>query len=191
VALWLALFDAIVPGSEARVTWSQAAGLLVGLAGCVPLVGLSLDELTTADWRGPLALVLATMCWAAGSVYSKRRPSEAGPYVNSAIQMLAGGIGLVLVGTVAGEWSRLAWTAAGAGAVLYLIVFGSLIGYTAYVYVLRHMPPTVAGTYAYANTVVAVFLGWLVLAEPINGRTLLSMAIVIGSVIWVRRARKP
>jgi drug/metabolite transporter (DMT)-like permease len=189
VALWLALFDAVVPGSEARVTWSQAIGLLVGLVGCVPLVGLNLEELRTADWRGPVALLLATVFWAAGSVYSKRRPTSSGPHVNAAIQMLGAGMALLVVGTVAGEWSRFHLTLAGVGSVLYLIVFGSIIGYTTYIYVLRHMAPTIAGTYAYVNTVVAVFLGWLVLSEPITGRTVASMAIVIGSVWWVRRAR--
>lgn len=191
VALWLAVFDAIVPGSESRVTWSQAAGLVVGLAGCVPLVGLNVAELRSADWRGPIALLVATMCWAGGSVYSKRRPTASGPHMNSAIQMLVAGVALVTLGTAAGEWPAFHLTPRGIGAVAYLIVFGSLIGYTTYVYVLRHMAPTVAGTYAYVNTVVAVFLGWLVLSEPINGRTVIAMAVVMGSVWWVRRSRRP
>ena len=190
VALWLAVFDRLVPGSEGRVTWSQGAGLVTGLLGCVPLVGLNLEELRAADWRGPVALLVATMCWAGGSVYSKRRPTISGPHINSAVQMLTGGIALLVLGTVLGEWGRFHLTPRGIGAVAYLVVFGSLIGYTTYVYVLRHMAPTIAGTYAYVNTVVAVFLGWLVLAEPIGPRTLLSMAVVIGSVWWVRRGRR-
>jgi len=187
VALWLAVFDTVVPGSEKRVTWSQGAGLVIGLAGCVPLVGLNLEELRAADWRGPVALLLATMCWAGGSIYSKRRPTASGSHMNSAVQMLAGGVALLVLGTALGEWGRFHLTPRGIGAVAYLIVFGSLIGYTTYVYVLRHMTPTIAGTYAYVNTVVAVFLGWLVLGEPIGPRTLVSMGIVIGSVWWVRR----
>jgi drug/metabolite transporter (DMT)-like permease len=79
-------------------------------------------------------------------------------------------------------------SARGLGALAYLVVFGSLVGYSCYVYVLRHMAPTVVGTYSYVNTVVAVLLGWLILAEPITRRTVLAMVIVLGSVAWVRHA---
>jgi len=121
-----------------------------------------------------------------------RRPSEAGQEMNSALQMLAGGVALTLVGSLLGEWSDVHLTARGLGALAYLVVFGSLVGYSSYVYVLRHMPPTVAGTYSYVNTVVAVLLGWAILGEPITGRMIVAMVIVLGSVAWVRRAvRKP
>jgi drug/metabolite transporter (DMT)-like permease len=191
VTLWLALFDAVIPGSVSRPTWRQVTGLLVGFGGTLLLV----DEpgaLRDADWRGPLALTVASAAWALGSVYSARRPTESGPEVNSALQMLTGGVVLTLVGSSLGEWHAVHLSARGLGALAYLVVFGSLVGYSCYVYVLRHMAPTVAGTYSYVNTVVAVLLGWLILAEPISGRTILAMAIVLGSVAWVRRAaRKP
>ncbi len=188
VSLWLALFDALIPGSRARPTARQAVGLLLGFAGTLLLVGADLDTLRQADWRGPIALTGAAALWALGSIYSQRRPVTSGPYVNSALQMLAGGGGLLLAGTLTGEWARLSWSWAGAGAVAYLIVFGSLIGFTAYVFVLRHMTATLAGTYAYVNTVVAVFLGWLLLDEPVTPRTMVAMAVVIGSVVWVKAA---
>jgi len=192
VTLWLALFDAIIPGSAARPTWRQVAGLLVGFGGTLLLVGERLGSLHEADWRGPLALTLASAAWALGSVLSTRRPSEAGQEMNSALQMLAGGVALTLVGSLLGEWSDVHLTARGLGALAYLVVFGSLVGYSSYVYVLRHMPPTVAGTYSYVNTVVAVLLGWAILGEPITGRMIVAMVIVLGSVAWVRRAvRKP
>jgi drug/metabolite transporter (DMT)-like permease len=191
VTLWLALFDAVIPGSVSRPTWRQVTGLLVGFGGTLLLV----DEpgtLRDADWRGPLALTVASAAWALGSVYSARRPTESGPEVNSALQMLTGGVVLTLVGSSLGEWHAVHLSARGLGALAYLVVFGSLVGYSCYVYVLRHMSPTVVGTYSYVNTVVAVLLGWLILAEPITGRTVLAMAIVLGSVAWVRRAaRKP
>ncbi len=188
VSLWLAVFDAAIPGSRARPTATQFVGLVAGFGGTILLVGADLETLRQADWRGPIALTVAAMLWAAGSIYSQRRPTASGPYVNSALQMLAGGTGLFVVGTLAGEWERLTFTWTGAGAVAYLIVFGSVVGFTAYVYVLRHMPATVAGTYAYVNTVVAVFLGWLLLDEPVTPRTLLAMAVVIGAVAWVKAA---
>lgn len=192
VSLWLALFDAVVPGSRARPTPAQFAGLLVGLAGTILLVGTDVEALRRADWRGPIALTLAAALWSLGSIVSQRRPVETGgPYVNSGLQQLAGGIGLLLVATLAGEWSALRFSWAGFGAVAYLIVFGSVVGFTAYVYVLRHLPATIAGTYAYANVIVAVFLGWLVLDEPVTTRTLIAMAVVIGAVVWVKKTGRP
>lgn len=192
VTLWLALFDAVIPGSPARPTWRQVIGLLLGFAGTLLLVGGRLGALRDADWRGPLALTSGAAAWALGSVLSTRRPSEASPYLNAALQMLAGGAALALVGSVLGEWADVHLTARGLGALAYLVIFGSLVGYSSYVYVLRHLPPTVVGTSTYVNTVVAVILGWLILAEPITGRTVLSMLIVLGSVVWVRQTtRRP
>lgn len=192
VSLWMALFDAVIPGSPARPTVIQAIGLLAGFLGTFLLVGDDLDALRHADWRGPLALTIASAVWALGSVFSQRRPTESGPYVNSALQMLAGGLALTLAATVRGEWAALELSFAGLGAVAYLIVFGSLIGFTAYVYVLRHWPATIAGTYVYVNTVVAVALGWMILSEPITDRTIFAMTLVMAAVMLVRRAgRKP
>ena len=187
VSLFLAFFDALIPGSRARPTWTQAAGLMVGFLGCVLLVGADLETLRTADWRGPLALLVASAAWALGSIYAQRRPTGTGPYVNAALQMVWGGGALLLLGTAVGEWDRVTPSSTGLLALGYLILFGSIVGFTSYVYVLRHLSATLAGTYVYANTVVAVLLGWLLLDEPVTGRTLLAMGLVIGSVVWVRQ----
>jgi drug/metabolite transporter (DMT)-like permease len=192
VTLWLALFDAVIPGSAARPTWRQILGLLAGFGGTLLLVDADVSTLRDVDWRGPLALTVASAAWALGSVFSSRRPSEASPEINSALQMLAGGVALTVIGSSLGEWHGLRFSPAGVGALAYLVVFGSLVGYSSYVYVLRHMAPTVVGTYSYVNTVVAVCLGWSILGEPITARTLLAMLIVLGSVAWVRHAsRRP
>ena len=188
VSLWMALFDAIIPGSKARATAVQAVGLLVGFVGTLLLVGADLESLLRADWRGPIALTGASAAWALGSVYAQRRPTSGSPYLNAALQMLVGGIGLVVAGSLRGEWKSLSFSWAGAGAVAYLATFGSIVAFTAYVYVLRRWPATVVGTYVYVNTVVAVLLGWLILAEPITVRTVLSMAIVMSAVLAVRRS---
>jgi drug/metabolite transporter (DMT)-like permease len=187
VSLWLTLFDTIIPGSPARATWKQVLGVVAGFGGTLLLVDVDIHSLSHADWRGPAALMVASAAWALGSVLSTRRPSQAGPEVNAAFQMLAGGAALTLVGTVAGQWHGLAISARGVGALAYLVVFGSLVGYSSYVYILRHLAPTVVGTVSYVNTVVAVLLGWLVLHEVIDGRTIAAMAIVLASVAWVRR----
>ncbi len=189
-AMWLAVIDALVPGSEAKVTRPQFLGLLVGFAGAFLLVGGSVEALRAADWRGPVAFTLGTISFAAGSVYSKRRPAEISPYMNSALQMLTGGLFLTVVGLVRGEQHELALSLPGLLAIAYLIVVGSVVGYSSFLYVLRHTPPTIAGTYMYVNTIFAVVLGWLVLGEPLTGRKLLAVTLVLGSVLWVRLARR-
>lgn len=190
VTLWLALFDAVIPGSPARPTWRQVVGLMAGFCGTLLLVDADVGALRDADWRGPLALTTAAAAWALGSVFSQRRPSEASPEINSALQMLAGGIALTTLGFLLGEGGQVHWSPRGVGALAYLVVFGSLVGYSSYVYVLRHMAPTLVGTSTYVNTVVAVLLGWAILAEPITARTVAAMVVVLGSVVWVRHARR-
>jgi drug/metabolite transporter (DMT)-like permease len=187
-ALWMAVLDAVIPGSEAPVTWTQLVGLLIGYSGTLFLIGGNLEGLRRADWRAPLLFVTANICWGLGSVYSKRHPVETSPEVNAAIQMVAGGATLVLIGTFAGEWHGFAPTPAGWGAIAYLMVFGSVVGYSCFVYVLRHTSPTITATYYYANTVIAVLLGWAVLGERFTLGTAVAMIAVLGSVVWVQRS---
>src|SRR5213078_893771 len=97
---------------------------------------------------------------------------------------------VALLGTALGEWSRWHLTAKGAGAVAYLVVFGSILGYSAYTYALRHASPTIVGTYAYVNPVIAVLLGWLILREPVSARTFLAMALILGAVVWIQFSHK-
>ncbi|MDH3291809.1 MAG: EamA family transporter [Gemmatimonadota bacterium] len=186
-ALWMALFDAVIPGSDTRPTAKQVTGLLAGFGGTVLLVGDSLGTLGVAALWGAVALVVASASWALGSIYSKRHPVDTPPYVHAALQMLAGGTVLALIGLLRGEAASLTLSAAGVGAVLYLIVFGSIVAFTSYVYLLRHASPTFVGTSVYVNTVVAVLLGWVVLDEHVSLRTFGAMAIILGSVVWVRR----
>src|SRR5205823_3767601 len=122
--------------------------------------------------------------------YSKRHRTETSPYVGAAIQMIAGGAAIALVGTLLGEWSRWHLTPKGVGAIAYLVVFGSILGYSAYTYALRHASPTIVGTYAYVNPVIAVLLGWLILHEPVTARTFLAMALILGAVVWIQFSHK-
>ncbi len=123
-------------------------------------------------------------------MYSKRHRTETSPYVGAAIQMIAGGAAIALVGTLLGEWSRWHLTPKGVGAMAYLVVFGSILGYSAYTYALRHASPTIVGTYAYVNPVIAVLLGWLILREPVTARTFLAMALILGAVVWIQFSHK-
>ena len=186
VALWMAFFDAVIPGGAGDLNWRVVAGLGLGFVGTALLVGASPAEILHADLRGPIALTAASASWSLGSVYGKRHKTETTPYVGAALQMIAGGGAVIVLGSLLGEWSRWHWSARGAGAIAYLVVFGSILGYSAYTYALRHASPTIVGTYAYANPVIAVLLGWLILAEPVTARTFLAMALIVGAVVWIQ-----
>lgn len=190
VALWMAFFDAVIPGGKSELGWRVVVGLLLGFLGTALLVGASPREILAADLRGPIALTCASVSWSLGSVYGKRHPTDTSPYVGAAIQMIVGGGAVTLLGTALGEWSRWHLTAKGAGAIAYLVVVGSILGYSAYMYALRHASPTIVGTYAYVNPVIAVLLGWLILAEPVTARTFLAIALTLGAVVWIQLAHK-
>ena len=185
VALWMALFDAVVPGGTGRLSWRVIAGLVLGLAGTVLLVEADPRALLHAALRGPVALTAASASWAFGSVYYKRQHPQAGPYVGAAIEMIAGGTVVVALGLLLGEAHAVHLTARGLGALAYLVVFGSIVGYTAYAYALHHAPATIVGTYAYVNPLIAVLLGWLLLREPVGARTLVAMGLILGAVLWI------
>jgi drug/metabolite transporter (DMT)-like permease len=188
VALWMALFDALVPGGTGRLSWRVLAGLGLGLVGTALLVEADPRALLHSDLRGPIALTVASASWAFGSVYYKRQHPEAGPYVGAAIEMIAGGALVLVLGLALGEARDVHLTARGLGALGYLVVFGSIVGYTAYAYALHHAPATIVGTYAYVNPLIAVLLGWLFLGEPVGPRTFLAMALILGAVVWIQLA---
>jgi len=190
VAIWTAFFDAIIPGGSGDLNWRVVAGLLLGFLGTALLVGASPAEILKADLRGPLALTFASASWSLGSVYAKRHPTQVSPYMAASIQMIVGGAVVAVVGSAMGEWSRFHLNARGVGAMAYLVVFGSILGYSAYAYALRHASATIVGTYAYVNPVIAVLLGWLLLHEPITSRTIIAMGLILVAVVWINLSHK-
>ena len=190
VAIWTAFFDAVVPGGTGELNWRIIAGLLLGFLGTLLLVGATPAEILAADKRGPIALTFASASWSIGSVYAKRHPTHASPYMGAAVQMIVGGVTVALVGTALGEWASWHLSARGVGAMAYLVVFGSIVGYSAYSYALRHAPATIVGTYAYVNPVIAVLLGWLLLREPIHARTFVAMSMILVAVVWIQFSHK-
>src|SRR3989442_2846944 len=132
VALWMAFFDAIIPGGSGDMNWRVVAGLLLGFVGTSLLVGASPAELLHADLRGPLALTGASASWSLGSVYAKRRPTETSPYISAAVQMIVGGSAVALLGTGLGGWHAWHPTPKGFGASIYLVNFGSVLGFRGY-----------------------------------------------------------
>ena len=190
VALWMAFFDAIIPGGPGRLSLRVIVGLVLGVVGTMLIVGTSAREFLRADLRGPIALTLASASWALGSVYYKRRHPDVSPYVGAAIQMLAGGAAVAALGLLTGEARAVHVTATGLEALGYLIVFGSILGYTAYAYALRHASATAVGTYAYVNPVIAVLLGRILLREPIGPRTVAAMVLILCAVLWIQFAHR-
>lgn len=186
VLLWTAFFDSLVPGGKTRFTWQLALGLLLGFAGICLLADVRPGELIREDMAGPVALLFASASWAAGSVLWKRRPTSTSPYVSASVQMVIGGGLVVLLGLALGEAPQWQFTPKSFGALVYLILIGSIVGYTAFGYALKYASATVVGTYAYVNPVVAVILGWLVLHEQVTGRMLAAMAMILGAVVWIQ-----
>lgn len=188
VPLWAAFFDVVVPGGGSVFTWRVGVGLALGFLGSALLAGVTPGQLLSVDLKGPIALTLASASWALGTVYSKRKHTDTSPFAASAVQMLAGGAVITVLGLITGEAGAWRFSSSGVGALAYLIVFGSIVGYTAYGYALRHASATVVGTYAYVNPVVAVILGWMILDEAITVRTFLAMGLILGAVLMIQLA---
>ncbi|MGH7903205.1 MAG: EamA family transporter [Candidatus Dormibacteraceae bacterium] len=173
-----------------RLSWQVWAGLLVGLVGLAVLLGLTGS--TPVAGRGAVIALGAAACWAAGSTYGSRVRGPRSSSVNSAVQMLAGGLALGLAALVTREPVRVSGSDAwqGFAALGYLVLFGSLLGYTAYAWLLRNAPISLVSTYAYVNPVVAVTLGVALLGEPLTGRELFGGAVILAAVaVIVSRTR--
>ena len=137
---------------------------------------------------GVVATQLACLGWAIGSSYSRRRHADENVLAAASLQMLFAGLLLLGVATIAGEWSGLSFTGRTTGALVYLIVVGSIIGYSSYAYALKHLPVSIVSLYAYVNPVIAVILGTVVLSEPLSPRIALAGAVVfLGSWLVKRR----
>lgn len=164
-------------------------GVFIGLAGVTLLVSKGLDASgSRLSLIGGGVVVLAGMAWAGGSVYSNRRPIQATTSMVSGMQMLAGGSLLLLLALVTGDFARLSFENASwvsIGAFSYLTLFGSLVAFTAYSWLLNNVTPARAATYAYVNPVVAVLLGWLIASEPLTLRMMVAAAIIVGSVVLI------
>jgi drug/metabolite transporter (DMT)-like permease len=163
-------------------------GVGLGVAGVVLLVGPVGQGGERADLAGAGAVLFAAFAWALGSLLSRHFTPSASPLQATALQMLAGGILLGGASGLAGEWSRFSpglVSAKSAASVAYLVVFGSLVAFTAYIWLLRAASPALVSTYAFVNPVVAVFLGWLLAHEEVGLRTVLAAAVIVGAVVLI------
>lgn len=191
VALWMVLLE-FLRKNGTRPTRLSIAGLVFGFGGVAVLVGpAALSNARDLDVLASLVLIGASLSWAAGSVYSRVLPRPASAVLGSGMQMLAGGIVLLALGVSSGELRRLdlaGVTAQSALSLGYLIVFGSVVGFTAYAWLLRVCTPAAVATYAYVNPIVAMLLGWLIAGEEFGPRMIVAAAIILSGVALINRA---
>jgi len=193
VPLWMVLIE----GSRGRrPTFAQLVGVAIGLVG-VSLLVLPADgswQNAAIDPLGAVVLTVGSLAWTAGSLYSRSAPQAAYAPMASGMQMLCGGALLLVLGVVSGEPARLSLDAVSLRSMLsvgYLIVFGSLVGFSTYMWLLRKASPSAVGTYAYVNPAVAVLLGVLLAGERLPTRGVLAMSVIVGGVALVSLAPKP
>jgi drug/metabolite transporter (DMT)-like permease len=192
VPLWMVVFESLRPTGvrPGRGVW---VGLALGLAGVAFLVGRGeLAGGRGADPLGAVVLIVASMSWACGSIYARAARLPESPLLATGMEMLSGGALLTIAGLVTGEWGRLALDQASPRslwALVYLIVMGSLVGFTAYIYLLQKTTPALASTYAFVNPVVAVLLGWALAGEAVTPRTVLAAAVIVTAVVVIVTSR--
>ena len=187
---WMLAIDAIVPGGDKfhkPVLW----GMVVGLAGALLLVApfggsAGLDMGSGKIALGFLVLQIGNVGWCLGSILQRRSATTAHPVMSGAVQQMAVGI-MFAIPSLLLQGKQAHWDLKGAGAILYLATFGSIIGYSAFLYVMETLPVAVVTTYNYVNPVVAVLLGWLVYREPLGMREMAAMSIIFLGVAVVRR----
>lgn len=191
--LWMVLIDLLLPGVRSRLNGLMAAGVLMGFLGVVLLL-LRGDLLGDSglDLTGSIALLAATLLWAGGSIYGRGAPTPKSPLMGTSLEMLAGSGGLLLASILTGEWSRL--NLAGIStqsllSLLYLILFGALVAFSAYSWLLRVAPTPLVATYAYVNPLIAILIGNLLAGEVLTLRILLSAIIIISAVAIINWGR--
>jgi len=189
--LFFLLLDSLLLGDH-HVSAPGLLGLALGVVGTLVLLWPQLASQGTLGrkelWRS-VSLLGGSFLWALGSVLSKRWHGGVASLSGTGWQMTFAGVANLVFAIATRDASRVVWTVPGLGAVLYLVMCGSLIGYTAYIWLLAHVPTSKVSTYAYVNPMVAVFLGWLVLKERVDAYILAGSVIVIASVVLVTSAK--
>jgi drug/metabolite transporter (DMT)-like permease len=196
VPFWMVMMNAVRPQGT-KPTLFQCIGLILGFIGIVWLIEpwRGQSERST-DLVGAAVIIMATFSWALGSVWAKFLELPKSPTVSTSSQMMLGGLLLVMCGMLRGEWSALdlgAVSARSAFAFAYLVVFGSIVAFSAYCWLLQHSTPARVSTYAYVNPMVAVGLAWISGDEPASTRAFVAMIIIVAGVVLItlrRRSRR-
>jgi drug/metabolite transporter (DMT)-like permease len=188
--IWIVLLNSFT-GVKEKITGKILIGFLICLTGQFLIFNDNLKDFANPYYTlGIIAIIVANLSWAIGTLYSKNQKTVTHPFFGAGLQMLSGGFVLDVIGTVKGEWAELHPTAESIFAMLYLVFFGSIVAFGAYMYVLKKLPTTIVSTYAYINTIVAVLLGWLFLNEKLNFILAFAIFLTIAGVWMVSRAVK-
>lgn len=180
--LWMAMFALVRGERPSRLEW---VGLAIGFVG---VIGLNAGSSLRATPLGMIALLVATVSWSFGSIWSRGRDLPS-PFMTAAAQMLCGGLAMLLLGVTLGERLPPQPSAKAMGAFVYLVILGSIIGFSAYVWLLRNVRPALAGSYAYVNPAIAVLLGALMAHERFSGVELAGMGVILGGVVVITLAK--
>ena len=184
--LWIGIFSAMRGDKPGRMEW---IGIAIGFLG---VLWLNADSSLTASPVGLVALLVASLSWSFGSVWSRGRDLPS-PFMSSAAQMLCGGVAMCMVGAAVGERFDGMPSAHGLAAFAYLIVFGSIIGFSSYIWLLHHVRPALASSYAYINPAIAVALGAWLAGERFGNHELVAMGVILLGVVAITfaKATKP
>lgn len=191
VPLWIALIETFILKGE-RLTRLGLMGLIMGLVGLGILMWPKLQmraDMPSIFWLASGMLLLAALSWAVGSIFSRRWNLQIDPLCATGWQMLISGCVNGVLAIAAFDHHRVVWTTNGVWAMVYLIIAGSWIGYTAYVWLLKHVPTAKVATFAYVNPIVAVFLGWLFLQETVDGYVYAGATVIVASVWLVNKSK--
>jgi drug/metabolite transporter (DMT)-like permease len=188
---WIVLLSWLWLG-RTRPNLKAVSGLALGFFGVWLLISGQTASSANSDNSmqifGAIAVIAAAMCWATGSIYGLRAPVPKSAILTSGMQMFSGGLVLLLVSLIFGEWTSFSIAEVSSNSwfgLIYLIIFGSLIGFTAYSWLLKNAQPAMVATYAYVNPVIAVLLGWLIAGESFTGQMLIGAGVIVGSVILI------
>ena len=194
IPMFMVLIEALRPGGV-KPSRGQVFGLLVGFSGVALLIGpAEFGGARGFSLLGGGIAVSAAFLWALGSIYNRNTDLPESTLLFTGMEMLTGSLGLFIVSGLMGEFGQLNITAISTRSwlgLLYLITFGSLIGFTSYAYLLRNAPVSLISTYPYVNPIVAILLGSVMAQEALNGRILLAALIIVGSVVLINTAKKP
>ncbi|HQU38162.1 MAG TPA: EamA family transporter, partial [Anaerolineales bacterium] len=190
---WLVLIESLRPGGV-KPTWLSMVGLLIGLGGIYLLVGPSASTgKLQFDTIGTVAVIAAAFLWALGSIYSRSADIPKSALMTTGAEMLAGSIPIILVSLALGEWKGFSVTQVSIESwlgLIYLIAFGSMVGFVAYIWLLQNAPISLVATYAYVNPLVAVALGAWLANESLTPRAITAAGIIVGAVIVINWARQ-
>ena len=192
VPMWMVVLEWLRPGGN-RPAGRTILGLALGFVGMIVLVGPGLAGGARVDPLGAGLLLVASMAWAAGSIFSRGAALPKSALLATGMEMVCGGVWLLLAGLLRGEVAAAnpsAFTTESVLAFLYLVVFGSLVGFTAYIWLLGVSTPARVSTYAYVNPIVAVLLGWAILNEPVTSRVLVAAAVIVLAVAVITTGKR-